>query len=29
MDLEKKIHNFLQEKSDKKKIIVIYGPTGS
>lgn len=29
MDLEKKIHNFLQEKSDQKKIIVIYWPTGS
>lgn len=29
MDIEKKIHNFLERKSNKKKIIVIYGPTGS
>ena len=29
MNLEKRIENFLEYKSEKKKIIVIYGPTGS
>lgn len=29
MDLQTKVHNFLEQKSDKKKIIVIYWPTGS
>jgi hypothetical protein len=26
---EKKIQNFLEKKSSKQKIIVIYGPTAS
>lgn len=29
MNLEKRIENFLGNQSEKKKIIVIYGPTGS
>lgn len=29
MDLEKRIHNFLEKKTNKKKIIVIYWPTWS
>lgn len=29
MDIKKKLHDFLEKKSDLKKIVVIYWPTGS